>query len=93
MGRIVEHRADRAVITNDNPRSEDPSKIIAAIAAGLEQPALAVVIENRDSAIAWAIANATVDDVVLIAGKGHEHNQSDLVLASANLALRDAVSQ
>jgi UDP-N-acetylmuramoyl-L-alanyl-D-glutamate--2,6-diaminopimelate ligase len=93
MGRIVEQCADRAVITSDNPRSEDPSKIIAAIAAGLEQPALAVVIENRDSAIAWAVANAAVDDVVLIAGKGHEHNQSDLALASANLALRDAVSQ
>lgn len=93
MGRIVEHRADRMIITSDNPRSENPADIIAAVATGLQRPAAAVVIENRAAAIAYAIAAAAVDDVVLIAGKGHENNQSDLVLASANLAARKAVTK
>ncbi|MDH4125229.1 MAG: UDP-N-acetylmuramoyl-L-alanyl-D-glutamate--2,6-diaminopimelate ligase [Gammaproteobacteria bacterium] len=93
MGRIVEHRADRVVISSDNPRSENPAKIIAAIVAGLQRPAAAVVIEDRATAIAWTIAQASADDVVLIAGKGHENNQSDLALASANLALRPVATQ
>ncbi len=88
MGRIAEHRADRVVITSDNPRSEDPANIIAAVSAGLQRPSAAVVIEDRAAAIAWTIATAAADDVVLIAGKGHENNQSDLALASANLARR-----
>ncbi|MDA1063653.1 MAG: UDP-N-acetylmuramoyl-L-alanyl-D-glutamate--2,6-diaminopimelate ligase, partial [Proteobacteria bacterium] len=93
MGRIVEHRADRAVITSDNSRSEKPADIFAAIAAGLQHPEAAVVIEDRATAIAWAIATAAANDVVLVAGKGHENNQSDLALASANLALRAVVTR
>jgi UDP-N-acetylmuramoyl-L-alanyl-D-glutamate--2,6-diaminopimelate ligase len=88
MGRIAERRADRVVISSDNPRGEAPGEIIAAIAAGLQKPDDAVLIEDRATAIAWAIDSADVNDVVLIAGKGHEHNQSDLAAASANLARR-----
>jgi len=88
MGRIVERRADRIVITNDNPRSEAPGDIIADIVTGLRYQDAATLIEDRATAIAWAIAAANVNDVVLIAGKGHENNQSDLAAATANLARR-----
>jgi UDP-N-acetylmuramoyl-L-alanyl-D-glutamate--2,6-diaminopimelate ligase len=93
MGQIVEHRADRAVITSDNPRSENPADIIAAIVTGLQRPAAAVVIEDRATAIAWTIATAAENDVVLLAGKGHEDGQSDMALASANLARRNVVTK
>ncbi len=95
MGRAAERLADRIVITNDNPRSESPSDIIDGIVAGLEAPGLAVVIEDRGSAIGWTIAEADRDDIVLIAGKGHESVQiigdqripfSDVDVARAFLA-------
>jgi UDP-N-acetylmuramoyl-L-alanyl-D-glutamate--2,6-diaminopimelate ligase len=75
MGRAVERCADRVVVTNDNPRTEDPAQIIAAILDGLDDPAAATVIEDRGAAIAWTIRNAAADDVVLLAGKGHENYQ------------------
>jgi UDP-N-acetylmuramoyl-L-alanyl-D-glutamate--2,6-diaminopimelate ligase len=75
MGRIAERLADAAVITNDNPRSEPPETIFADILAGFTRPAAATIIEDRGAAIAWAIASAAGDDVVLIAGKGHENYQ------------------
>jgi len=73
MGEIAGRLADEAVITNDNPRSEDPAVIIAGIEAGMTGPR--TVIEDRAAAIAWAIAAAAADDTVLIAGKGHESYQ------------------
>jgi len=73
MGKVVARLADRAVITNDNPRSESPVGIIAAVAAGMSTPA--TVIEDRATAIAWAIGEAAPEDTVLIAGKGHEDYQ------------------
>jgi len=75
MGRIAERLADRPVITNDNPRSEAPEAIIADILAGFSAPAVATVIEDRSAAIAWAIRSAGADDIVLVAGKGHENHQ------------------
>ena len=75
MGRAAERLADRIVITNDNPRSEEPGSIIDAIVAGLDAPQRATVIEDRGAAIAWAIAEAADNDIVLIAGKGHESVQ------------------
>ncbi len=95
MGRVAERLADRLVITNDNPRSESPDKIIAEIVAGLANESRATVIEDRGAAIAWAIAHADENDVVLIAGKGHENYQmigdervdfSDYGAAMGNLA-------
>ncbi|MGI9271700.1 MAG: UDP-N-acetylmuramoyl-L-alanyl-D-glutamate--2,6-diaminopimelate ligase [Woeseiaceae bacterium] len=97
MGRVAERRADQVVITSDNPRSEVPGDIMAAIVSGLQRKDAATLIEDRATAIAWAVANADVDDVVLIAGKGHENYQligdqskdfSDLGAATANLERR-----
>jgi UDP-N-acetylmuramoyl-L-alanyl-D-glutamate--2,6-diaminopimelate ligase len=73
MGEAASRLADRVVITSDNPRAEDPSAIIAAIAAGA---AGGYAVEpDRAQAIATAIAAAAADDVVLVAGKGHERWQ------------------
>jgi UDP-N-acetylmuramoyl-L-alanyl-D-glutamate--2,6-diaminopimelate ligase len=72
MGRAVETHADLAVITDDNPRSEDPQAIIEEILGGLRLPAEAEVIPDRSEAIAWALSQARPGDCVLIAGKGHE---------------------
>ncbi len=97
MGRAAEANADHVVITNDNPRSEDPGRIIAAILGGIENPAAVTVIEDRAAAIGWAIASAAAGDVVLLAGKGHENYQligdqrrafSDYAVAAASLAAR-----
>lgn len=97
MGRAAERLADALLITNDNPRGEAPAAIIADIIAGLANASSATVIENRAAAIAWAIANAAANDVILIAGKGHENYQiigderldfSDYGAALANLKAR-----
>jgi UDP-N-acetylmuramoyl-L-alanyl-D-glutamate--2,6-diaminopimelate ligase len=75
MGKAAERQSDRVVITTDNPRSEDPGAIIDAIVAGLAHPRQATVVEDRAAAIAWAIRSAAENDVVLVAGKGHEDYQ------------------
>src|SRR5690606_24481301 len=73
MGAIAEKHADALLLTSDNPRSEDPAAIIAAIAAGMRQAPAVVV--DRAEAIRSIIAAAAADDVVLLAGKGHEDYQ------------------
>ena len=75
MGRIAESLADRVVLTNDNPRREDPMTIIRAIQAGMNRPDRCLVIRDRAEAIARAVSASAVGDVVLIAGKGHESEQ------------------
>ena len=72
MGRIAAELADLAIVTSDNPRSEDPLGIIAEIVAGA--PGLEVEPDRR-AAIARAIDTARAGDVVVIAGKGHEQGQ------------------
>jgi UDP-N-acetylmuramoyl-L-alanyl-D-glutamate--2,6-diaminopimelate ligase len=73
MGRIASELADVAIVTSDNPRSEDPEAIVAAVAGGATRP---VEIElDRATAIARAIELADAGDVVLIAGKGAEQGQ------------------
>lgn len=72
MGRVAERLADSVVLTSDNPRTEDPLRIIDDIRGGMLNAAGATVIEDRAAAIGWAIANAGDSDTVLIAGKGHE---------------------
>lgn len=103
MGQIASALADRVIITSDNPRSEDPSAIIAAIVAGIPPAGASaahtdVAVEtmvDRRAAIHLAIQSAAAEDTVLIAGKGHEDYQ--LVagqrwpfsdVAEARLALR-----
>lgn len=73
MGAIAERLADRVLLTSDNPRSEDPDAIIAAIAAGMKSPPR--IEPDRARAIEMAIAEADRRDVVLLAGKGHEPYQ------------------
>ncbi len=75
MGKLAERLADEVVITSDNPRSENPAKIIDETLAGFGNVDTAIVIEDRAAAIAWTVANAGASDVVLIAGKGHEDYQ------------------
>ena len=80
MGMVAARLSDLVVITSDNPRSEDPARIIDEVMRGAEPEArqrnaeLVTVVDRRD-AIAQAIDLATADDVVLIAGKGHEKYQ------------------
>jgi UDP-N-acetylmuramoyl-L-alanyl-D-glutamate--2,6-diaminopimelate ligase len=73
MGRIASELADVAIVTSDNPRSEDPGAIIAEVVAGAE--ASLEVEPNRAAAIDQAIGGAQDGDVVVIAGKGHEQGQ------------------
>ncbi|MDR5834893.1 UDP-N-acetylmuramoyl-L-alanyl-D-glutamate--2,6-diaminopimelate ligase [Caballeronia sp. LZ034LL] len=75
MGAIAERLADQVVITSDNPRSEDPMSIIEQIAAGMKDAARTRRIEDRASAILQAIRAAAREDVVVLAGKGHEATQ------------------
>jgi UDP-N-acetylmuramoyl-L-alanyl-D-glutamate--2,6-diaminopimelate ligase len=85
MGRVVSRLADRVVVTSDNPRSEDPGKIIDAILAGIAGNCEIEV--DRAKAIEAAIAGAGPADVVLIAGKGHEDYQE---IAGRRLPFSDA---
>ncbi len=94
MGAIAERLADRVLVTSDNPRREDPQTIIDAIVAGMTHAETEL---ERSTAIHRAIAEADPRDVVLLAGKGHEHYQeiqgvrshfSDLEQAAAALAAR-----
>jgi UDP-N-acetylmuramoyl-L-alanyl-D-glutamate--2,6-diaminopimelate ligase len=75
MGAVAERLADRVIVTDDNPRTEDPDQIIAGIRAGMRHPDAAIVIRDRRQAIVQALAEASGCDIVLIAGKGHEDYQ------------------
>lgn len=75
MGKIAESFADYPVITNDNPRTEDPMQIIREVHAGFEHPDRATVQPDRRAAIQHAVSHARAEDVILIAGKGHETYQ------------------
>ncbi len=75
MGRAVAAGADVAVLTSDNPRSEDPQAIADAVLAGFAGAAVRVELDRR-AAIAGALADAVAGDVVVIAGKGHETGQT-----------------
>ncbi len=75
MGALAERGADVVWITSDNPRSEDPQRIVQEIRAGMSSGARCHTVLERREAIEAAIAHARVDDVVLVAGKGHETYQ------------------
>ena len=72
MGELAQRLADRVIVTDDNPRGEDPDEIVAQILAGMRDTAAVVVERDRARAIAQAVADAGPDDLVLLAGKGHE---------------------
>lgn len=86
MGRIAFDLADRVYVSSDNPRSERPSQIIADILTGFPSMDKTEVIENRATAIASAIKDASVHDLVVIAGKGHEDYQ---ILGDATIHFDD----
>ncbi|MFP4335545.1 MAG: UDP-N-acetylmuramoyl-L-alanyl-D-glutamate--2,6-diaminopimelate ligase [Wenzhouxiangella sp.] len=95
MGRIAESLADRVILTDDNPRSEDGTTIIREIQAGMRCPERTRVIRDRTEAIRIALAEAGADDLILVAGKGHEtvqwvggqaHPHSDLAAVREALA-------
>lgn len=97
MAKAAERLADHVVVTNDNPRTESPAAIIGDIMAGFVDANLVTVVADRAAAMAWAVAEAAADDVILIAGKGHEDYQlvgterlefSDYGTAKANLEAR-----
>lgn len=75
MGRIAEMHADRAVVTSDNPRTEDPKSILDDIRQGVRRPDAMQWIVDREAAIQTVSQEAAPGDVVVIAGKGHETYQ------------------
>jgi UDP-N-acetylmuramoyl-L-alanyl-D-glutamate--2,6-diaminopimelate ligase len=75
MAAIAERLADVVVVTDDNPRTESGDAIVADILAGFADPSAATVERDRAAAIARAVAMAGAQDIVLIAGKGHEPYQ------------------
>jgi UDP-N-acetylmuramoyl-L-alanyl-D-glutamate--2,6-diaminopimelate ligase len=98
MGEVAASMADRSVITDDNPRDEDPEAIIAEVIAGTGGRHGIEVMQDRQAAIEFAIGSARSDDVVLIAGKGHENVQiigsearafSDKAVARVTLGLAE----
>lgn len=87
MGRIAEKYSDYVIITNDNPRSEEPSAIAADIIRGLHNPNGCLVIADRAQAIDFAVQQAKSGDLILIAGKGHEDYQ---IFAEQTISFSDA---
>ena len=86
MGRIASELADDIVLTDDNPRSEDPRRIVADIIEGIAPHAPLTVEHDRALAISLALTRCAPDDVVLIAGKGHEDYQ---IVGNERRAFRD----
>jgi UDP-N-acetylmuramoyl-L-alanyl-D-glutamate--2,6-diaminopimelate ligase len=74
MGLVAEKFADHCIVTSDNPRSEDPQRIIAEVLAGMNAGNHEIIVE-RAAAIERAIGMAQQSDTVLVAGKGHEGYQ------------------
>ncbi|MEC9008869.1 MAG: cyanophycin synthetase, partial [Planctomycetota bacterium] len=76
LGEAVANTADVCIVTNDNPRTEDPRKILEAVADGVSRGGgNPLVVEDREQAIGRAVAIAERGDGILVAGKGHETYQ------------------
>jgi len=75
MGQAVDRNADHAILTNDNPRTEDPVEIVGDLLEGFADPDRPEVVLDRVEAIHAALSAAEPGDCVLIAGKGHENHQ------------------
>lgn len=75
MGKAAAEYADEIILTNDNPRSEDPEQIIADIVSGIPENVEFRIIPDREAALTAAVRSAGADDVVIVAGKGHEDYQ------------------
>jgi UDP-N-acetylmuramoyl-L-alanyl-D-glutamate--2,6-diaminopimelate ligase len=87
MGEVAGKLADVVIVTNDNPRSEDPQAIADAILPGVAKAGATPIVElDRHAAIERAILEASAGDVVLLAGKGHEPYQ---ILGPRTIAFDD----
>ena len=86
MGAIAENLADKVIVTSDNPRSEDPQQIITDILAGLKSVNNVIVEPDRELAIKEANKITNINDVVVVAGKGHEDYQ---ILANETIHFDD----
>ncbi len=86
MGAIAENLADKVIVTSDNPRSENPQQIITDILAGFKSVSNVVVEPDRELAIKEAYKIANANDVVIVAGKGHEDYQ---ILANETIHFDD----
>ena len=75
MAQIAEAEADLVIVTDDNPRGEDGDAIVADILAGFAEPQAVTIERDRAAAIIRAVGQAGPDDIVLVAGKGHEPYQ------------------
>ena len=75
MGRAAEQLADQVIVTDDNPRTESPETIVSEILRGMNDPDKVSVVHNRQAAIEFALSQAVADDLIVIAGKGHEQEQ------------------
>ncbi|MDO6562882.1 UDP-N-acetylmuramoyl-L-alanyl-D-glutamate--2,6-diaminopimelate ligase [Amphritea sp. 1_MG-2023] len=101
MAKVAERLAGRIIVTSDNPRMEDPEHIIAMIMTGFSDTAAVICQVDRQQAIEQAIAALAPDDILLIAGKGHETYQDiqgvklpfdDLAVARQALAMKRSVA-
>jgi len=86
MAKVAEHYADKIIVTTDNPRHEDPQDIINEVMAGFDSTENVEAVLDRRQAIDIAITNAQPDDVVLLAGKGHETSQ---IVGDVHIAFDD----
>ncbi|NHN38125.1 UDP-N-acetylmuramoyl-L-alanyl-D-glutamate--2,6-diaminopimelate ligase [Pseudomaricurvus alcaniphilus] len=102
MAQVAEALADYVVVTSDNPRSENPTTIIDDIVSGFQRPQAVHRIEDRETAIRFAVEQAAAGDCVLLAGKGHEAYQlvgsrrlpfSDSAVARLALQVRPATTR
>ncbi|CAG8998696.1 MAG: UDP-N-acetylmuramoyl-L-alanyl-D-glutamate--2, 6-diaminopimelate ligase [Candidatus Celerinatantimonas neptuna] len=75
MAQAAQDYADRVIVTNDNPRTEDPQSIVADIFKGFENPSEVTVVLERKEALIQVLRQANRNDMVLLAGKGHEDYQ------------------
>lgn len=75
MAAIAEQLADQVILSDDNPRSEDPALIIDDMLAGMQQPQQAKIEHSRYQAANYAVKHAGAQDIILLAGKGHEDYQ------------------
>lgn len=86
MGEMASKLSDFAIFTDDNPRNEQPEKIINMMLEGVEDKNKVIAIRPRDEAIRWAIEQMQPNDCLIIAGKGHEQYQ---IIGSKNIAFSD----
>ena len=93
MGSVAARYADYCIVTSDNPRSENPTDIINDILVGMDgTPTPIKVIENRVEAIKYAVETAQENDIIVLAGKGHETYQI-LSTGTIHLDEREIVAQ